>query len=217
VRSSYVMWFVLLCGCLLPASALAKQNLIGLRAGVNVSTLEGDEPADFQSVNRRVFGFVSVFRLTRWIAFQPEALISGKGAEGSVPTNVFGSSSLTGMVELNYFEIPLLLRVTPPLSSRAQPYIYAGPSVAANLSANATGTIGGRPFDDSIDNVVTDGDLGLVIGGGVDVSVSKVVLELDARYTKGLLPVDETRLTVDPKNRTWSFTLGLLFHVGDGE
>jgi hypothetical protein len=56
--------------------------------------------------------------------------------------------------------------------------------------------------------------LGLVVGCGVGVSIANVLLELDYRYTHGLVLIDETRFSFDPNNRVWSITLAILFQVG---
>lgn len=48
-------------------------------------------------------------------------------------------------------------------------------------------------------------------GIGVAVPLGRPVLEFDARYSRGLIGVDESRRTIDPKNRTWGFTLALVF------
>jgi hypothetical protein len=202
-----------------PATSNANDYYLGLRGGANLATLRGDEPASLDWVSHPVVGVVAVFRLTRWILFQPEVLYSSKGATGQVPVRFFGATGLSGSVELNYLEIPILLRVSPPLTGRIVPYVCGGPSVAANLSAysDATFLVESGPvpmsFPERIDNVVTDGDLGLVLGGGVDFDAGWAVFEFDARYTHGLIAVDETRFSIDPRNRTWGFTLGLLFHA----
>ena len=199
---------------------MAGSNYAGFRGGVNQSTLKGDDPADVEAITRPMGGFVGLFGLTHWLSFQCELLWSGRGTKGTIPIQFFGQEAVVGTVELNYLEIPLLLRFTPRLNDRWRPYLCAGPGVAANLSAKASGTFGsGDPLpisaSDGIDEIVTDGDLLLMAGLGLDVALKHMTLELDTRYSKGLLSVDESRLTVDPKNRAWTFSLALLLPLGD--
>jgi hypothetical protein len=202
------------------ARATAGSNYAGFRGGVNQSSLKGDDPAEVEAITRPMGGFVGLFGLTHWLSFQCELLWSGRGTKGTIPIQFFGEETVVGTVELNYLEIPLLLRFTPRLNNRWRPYVCAGPSVAANLSAKVSGTFGGGDplpvsASDGIDEIVTDGDLLLMAGVGLDVVLEHMALELDTRYSKGLLSVDESRRTVDPKNRAWTFSLALLLPLGE--
>ena len=194
---------------------LAGSNYVGFRGGINVSTLKADEPIEMSSVNRPVGGVVGIFELTPWLSFQVEGLWSGKGGEGTVPFNVVMSGSVSGTLSLDYLEIPLLLRATPMTSGRWRPYFYGGPGFAANLSASADAQINDNPLSptllEQIEQVVTDGDLLLYAGLGLGVALGRPVLENDARYSAGLIGVDESRFSINPQNRTWGFTVALLF------
>jgi hypothetical protein len=196
--------------------AQAGTHYAGFRAGVNVSTLKGDEPADLESVQRPLAGFVGVFELTPWLAFQPEVLWSGKGARGDLPIRFGSITSVKGELTLDYLELPLLLRFRTKPFGRWRPYASGGPGVAANLAADVDveEITGGSISPTSIaqvERIITDGDLFLVAGAGIGVSFGQLVLEGDARYSAGLLSVEETGRSVDPKNRTWAFSLAVLF------
>ena len=199
----------------------AGSNYVGFRGGVTWSTLKGDESADVSSVTRGVGGIAGVFGLTSWLYFQPELLWVGKGTEGTIPIRrFFGEDAVTGHVALNYLEIPLLLRFVPVLDDRWCPYLYGGPGVAANLSAEADGSFADGtpapiPPDGNIDDIITDGDLLLIAGIGLDIRVKRLLFELDGRYESGLLTVEESRFSPNPKNRTWMISGGLLFTLGE--
>jgi Outer membrane protein beta-barrel domain len=205
--------------CLFGDNALARAKFVGVRGGANYATLTGDAVSGLDRVRRSVGGVVFMFPLSDFAIFQPEFLVSNKGASGRAifTPAVFGIQSVSGRANLDYFEIPLLLKLTFADSSRVNPYVVGGPSLAANVSARATAEVnggGGTEFDnEDVESVVADADIGLVAGGGVDVSAGSTLLELDVRYTAGLAGVVDN-VNVDVKNSTWSITLGILFRFG---
>lgn len=101
-----------------------------------------------------------------------------------------------------------------PIWHTLTPHLFAGPAVAANFTAEADGTWGSRPITGDIQRVATDGDLGLVIGGGVDFGLGTSRVSLDLRYTHGLLSVDATNRLPELKNRVWTVSAAILFPVG---
>ena len=196
------------------ARAQAGSHFMGFQGGANVSTFSTEEDATMESTNGYALGIIGVFRLTPWLAFQPEAIYTTKGAKGSASWSSRSYDSVEGSVQLGYLELPLLLRIMVPIWRTLTPHVFAGPAVAANFTAEAEGTWGTRPITGDIQRAATDGDLGLVVGGGVDFGLGTSRVSLDIRYTHGLLSVDETCRLPELKNRVWTVSAAILFPVG---
>jgi hypothetical protein len=197
----------------------AESNVVGFRGGSNFAKLSTETAGDLESVTGAIAGISGVFELTPWLAFQPELLYGVRGSKGKIELNSRGVTSVEGEVKLKYLELPLLLRIHPPVNWPVIPYVVGGTALAANLSAYATGTamgLGAPVTDDKIDKLVTDGDLELIIGGGVQIWLRYFRVEASARYTKGLLDVDERVSALTLKNNVWSVMVSLLFDVGGG-
>lgn len=204
---------------LVAADVKAESSFIGLRGGSNFARLSTETPGDLERVTGFVGGISGVFELTPWLAFQPELLYSVRGAKGTIELNSGGVSSVEGEVTLKYVELPLLLRIIAPADWPVLPYLIGGTALAANLSAYANGTVEGLGLsvtDERIDELVTDSDWELIIGGGVQIWLRYFRVEASARYTKGLLDVDEQISVLTLKNDVWSVMLSLLIEVGGG-
>jgi hypothetical protein len=133
---------------------------------------------------------------------QPEALVSVKGAS-------FSEFSADADIEITYLEIPVLFRYGSPISTGTSLKLFAGPSLAFKLNAEATGEFLGISEDQDIDDEVESVDFGLVIGAGIDSGR----LTFDGRYTWGLMNIADTPVEddVQVKNRTFSLLIGFRF------
>jgi hypothetical protein len=188
----------------------------GLKLGFDVAKINTDynELNDF--LDSRV-GFIGgaflTYSLNRQFAVQPEILYAAKGAEK-------GLFIFTFYWEIDYLEIPVLLKYDLVPDGSVHPNLFAGPALDILLSSK----IGA--LDESID--VADGmkamDIGLVFGGGIDYKH----FVFDARYTFGMVnTVDADKvnkltgaesddfyyLEGDPtvKNMNLSFMIGVRF------
>jgi Outer membrane protein beta-barrel domain len=87
--------------------------------------------------------------------------------------------------------------------------VFAGPSLAFKLNADATGEFLGMSEDQDIDDDVESFDFGLVIDAGIEVGR----LTFDGRYTWGLSNInsDPAQDDVDVKNRVFSLLVGFRF------
>ena len=182
------------------SSAMAQQAVYGVKAGINLAKINFDPEPEEDNLDRRI-GFVGglfvVVPMTDLIAFQGEALFSQKGASGD-----------EGKVELDYLEVPLLLRVGHAPSGSTSFHAFAGPSVGLKLRARATSTFDGETEDEDIGDDVETFDLGLVAGAGVDVGR----FTLDGRYTWSLRNVNNLAPDeVEIKNRVFSIMAGVRF------
>jgi hypothetical protein len=198
------------------AAANASDHYFGIQGGWNSSTLSEQESFSLDNTNNYLIGIVGVFSLTPWLSFQPEILYSVKGASATATNSTRSYDVIHGTNTLTYIEIPMLLRVMYPNNSNVTPHIFGGPAVAANWSAEAYGTWDSRVVNGDIEDLITNGDLAFIFGGGVDFGLSITRLSIDVRYTYGLIPVDICRFT-ELLNRVWTISATLMFKIGEAD
>ncbi len=104
------------------------------------------------------------------------------------------ASTYTYIVRLNYIDIPVLLRFTPPLHRNLNPYIIAGPSIAIAVSGDVETRLAQRTLEgetiteahtlDRLDIYnVADIQLGLVVGIGLDIQIGRYGFLVEGRYS----------------------------------
>jgi hypothetical protein len=184
VRSVVVLAFLL---SLVASSAFAQPMLTyGAKGGVtlaNISIEDDDECCDMK-VGGAFGGFVDIGINDR-VSIQPELLFAMKGAKDEE----FGQ---TAKINVNYIDIPILVKGKFPTGGRVQPFITVGPSMNFRLSAKIKE--GGQ--EDDIKDEVESLDFSVVLGGGIAVGPATV----EARYDLGLKDVDKESGSV--KTRT---------------
>lgn len=172
-----IFTLVMTCGC-----AMAFPVSFGLKAGLDFSRFSG---ADVDTLAQKSSPFTSAELKSKvgfaggaflgvgvggsW-ALQPELLYVMKGTKVSAAS---GDSN----INLNYFEIPVLLKLNllPPKSAVA-PFIFAGPSLSFKTGTKFTS----KDVDQNYQ--ARSADYGLVLGAGLDIQK----FSLDVRYDLGL-------------------------------
>jgi hypothetical protein len=200
---------------LAPTDAWA-QGTLGIKGGLNVSTLSVDDPANpdfgFDDQTDFVVGAFLQYATAGWFALQAEILYSQNGAkaQGEGPDI---------KLNLNYLRVPVLLMAR--LASRESPMypiLYAGPQVAFETRCQVTGEQDGASVGFGCEDPELGDPLetkkvefGLVFGGGFEILFSRLTAQLDARYNLGLtnLNASANSSEVSVKNRGWSFILGV--------
>lgn len=194
---------------------------VGARAGASFATLSGDA---FEEAGYRpgfAGGLFATVNVNPLLAIQPEVLFVQRGAtvdeDGGL--SPFGTDQ-ADEIRINAIEIPLLVRVAVPTQSAARPHLFFGPSLGVVLSASREfddGTLGEDDDlfeDDDFEDALKSTDVGMVVGGGLDVRLPVAgKVTLDGRYTVGLTDVfDEEELGLaeapDAKNGTFQVSLG---------
>jgi hypothetical protein len=206
----------LVVGLAVPASG---QVNFGVKAGANFSSLGGDDvPSEFGSRTGLVVGGFVHYPFSDLLAIQPELLYSQKGADFSAQ---FLGETVDGTLMVDYIEIPVLLRVNVPAGApELRPTLHVGPTFAFEVSCKVRysgfGESGTEDCDaDSDGEFVEDDrrkfDMGLALGGGLDIAFLTGTLMIEGRYTLGLQSLDTSSDPEDVKNRTWSITFGYRF------
>jgi hypothetical protein len=177
--------------------------------GLNNATISDIEEQGVESKARNgiVGGVYLTYPVSSTLAFQPELLFAQRGTEASFSGDpTFGNVDAT--LNLNYVEVPLLLRLDVPTASTGfRPHLYAGPSLAFNTSCSFEADVGG--FSGSSDCEDADEefspksfDAGAMIGGGIAFPFAGGrQLTVGARYTFGLTNVFEDTGDVKPRHR----------------
>lgn len=179
-----------------------QDDLLGAKFAYNRGQLRGQktEPG-FQVENMNLSGFSAGlmvnWKLNRLFSLQPEILYFQKGGEYevNVPVNLPGIEiKVNDTRSLNYIELPLLFKLSMPLSTKINPTFLIGPSMGINLSAKLRSKIKIKIPElqftlvekKEIKKEANNLEWSLVIGGGLDFKLPRGKLVLDQRFFFGL-------------------------------
>ena len=161
---------------------------LGLKAGANFANTDIDNAESITAFHGGAYGLIKVAN----IGVQPEILWSKQGND----------LSGLGELDLNYVNIPVLLKLYLPLGLNFQ----AGPQFGILLSSDAK-TPDGTDFSDTL----RDSDLSAALGAGWDAPFG---LQFNARYVLGLTDINEGQGDAI-RNRTFQLSVGFrLFKIG---
>ena len=164
----------------------------GLKAGLNMANLTG---ADVIKDNSKSLlglcagGFIS-YSFAPWFSLQPEVLFSQKGMayEASV-----GTISYKSTYNLNYIEIPMLIKFSIQTGSVFIPVLYIGPaiSIKAGASYYQEQTISGETESDTqdISEYINSMDFNLVSGAGFEIKAGPGAITFEARFDMGFTTI----------------------------
>lgn len=196
----------------LPAQAQLGEGIDikpGVRAGVDFMTFWGDD-VDSDETSRRTGFIIGGFVLADFagpFAVQPELMYIQKGAseEGTLPDGTPGTTN----TKLGYIEVPVLVKLQVPLEEGITPSVFAGPALGLNVTGEVEFEVEGEGVvaTTDADNVNT-AELGLVLGGGIDIDFSVGTLMGDIRYGLGFTDIIDEG-DISGKNRGFMITAGL--------
>lgn len=215
MRRALSALLIALSWCL--ASDLFAQSFeLGIHAGVNVAGTPTLSKIASEARNGIVLGGSASFELSPPFRLSVEAQYVQRSIE-------FRNTSVTGaptdLYQLNYFEIPVNIRMG--FGSKFRVYGLAGTNIGTLLSATRqiNHTDGGsEEFDEK--NEISSTSISLELGGGMSYAIaSKISVVADARYTFGLNEVEQNQQPESLLNqsswkpRDFKITTGLLFHL----
>jgi outer membrane protein W len=217
-KSILMMTALVICVALIasPAMAQTKFNL-GITAGVAMSNGTAKDSAGTKlEGNKMKLGLAAgvFFRIipSEQICIQPEILYVMKGPKFDDAGDVTGLK-----FDLNYIEIPVLVKYMFKTEGNFKPNIFAGPYVGILASAKAKGSEGGVSASVDIKDNFKSTDFGAAFGVGFDYKVGESGLfTFDARYSLGL-----TNIAKDPvgdqswKNNCILVKVGYAFEMGN--
>jgi hypothetical protein len=173
-------------------------NYLGLKGGVNYMKFYGDDVDDAKYLTSFAVGGFYQYQINPRFAISPEVYYSVKGAKEE-------DSDIS--VKLSYIEIPVLLKLMFPTESTARPCVYAGGYFSFLMSA--------KMEDIDIKDQAADTDAGLVFGASVDLLLKegKQLLNLDLRYSWGLMNISDDEWDEKVYNGGFQFLLGWGFNL----
>ena len=196
---------------------LAQKLSAGVRGGVSIANLTGDDISDSSSKLGFVGGAFLGVDLHKYFRIQFEGQYVQKGAEDE-------EDGATVKINLNYIEFMVPFTLTIPTNSAIAPRLYAGPAlgIEASCSVSVEGTFLGETLDESADcdddadaSARKSTDFSVFFGGGVDIAVGSGAITLDVLYDLGLSSIDDTPgEDFDVKNKNILVMAGYRFFFG---
>lgn len=195
--------------CYLISHTAQAQLSLGLKGGVNFSTMNAQNGSISNFDDRIAPNFAVVFnyRLGPAFSIQAEPGFSSRGAtvrpnqpeSGIIITP--GSPyqrTLKGVVKVNYFELPIVAQYRPHLTEKLEAIISAGPEVRFRTgpqkleTTTATYVSGEKKSEVTItqsysgNDAVSTFDAGFTVGAGVAYPTGRLKVFLEGRYHLGL-------------------------------
>ncbi len=194
-------------------TVVVGQSTLGVRGGLSVASLGGDDADNLDSRTALSFGGFFNVPVSDVLGVQVGAGFVQKGAEETE----FG---IEVEFALSYIEIPLLLTLSPPTSGYVGFTFSVGPALGFNTSCNISRLAVGVTVELECDDPLLGVDeksfeLGAMVGADLDIGLTESVsLVLDVFYNFGFTKIDDSGVDDDVKNRAFSILAGLSFPVG---
>ncbi len=183
---------LIIAATLAPLSAGHAQLTFGGFAGVNSSNVDVSNPELGESTSSRIGGMFGGWigtHLGRLFTVRLEGYWTRKGADQVESGNTVGS------VQLDYIEVPLILRVNIPLVV-VKPAIYAGPAISFKTSCAV------EDLDDSVScDSFKSTDFSGIVGAGIGFGPITLDVQYDFSFSNIL---DEPSSPSEVKNQTWT-------------
>lgn len=193
------------------AQSDSKAVQLGVKGGLNSSTISGDDIGELKSRTSFNAGLVAEIPISERVSFQPEVFYSGQGfdIQENDQDNIFDTDDNVEY-QLDYIQVPLLLKVylVEGLSVEAGPQFGFKIHEEIDFEPNNDG---GDIEIDSNDSNIKDLDTGIALGTAYKFDNG---FFLSGRYTFGLTNIFEDGTAfenVDAKNNVWQFGLGFMF------
>ena len=204
------------CILILSTTSILAQNPspnlnLGVKGGLNISTVGGDDIEERDSRTSFNAGLFAEVPLTDRFSFQPEVLYSGQGFDIMEidQDNIFDTNENIEY-QLDYIQFPLMAKAYLIKGL----YVEAGPQFGFKINEEidtAPNSDGGDTPIDPDDSYVKDVDFSGALGVGYKFDNG---FFLSARYTHGFSSIfkeDTIFEDVDARNSVWQFGLGFSF------
>lgn len=200
-------------------SLVANPALAGVKAGIkggitlaNIKSVpETFEGYKWETKMGLAGGVFMEIGLPGRFSIQPEVLYVQKGAKITVSE---GEITATLKANIDYIEIPLLLKYNLVSGGLTTPSVYVGPYFGFNTKAEFAISVTGQPEQkEDIKDDIKDTEFGVTFGLGLTQKLGVAKLTLDARYDLGISNIIEPTVEVPSsiKTRTWLFMVGFAF------
>lgn len=170
-----------------------SQANFGLKAGMNIATLRGDEVDDAKSLIGAYGGVFVTIPVSTMFSFQPEVLYSMEGAK---------EDGTDAKLMLNYVNVPLMLKYNDPMGFFAE----LGPQIGFLASAKVKDE--GETAD--IKDLFKSTNFSVGIGAGFNFTPT---VGVGLRYNLGLSNISEDS---GDDVKTGTFSIGIHYSFGGG-
>ena len=196
------------------AGGVHAQIAIGPKVGINIGTFRGDdvESDDAENLLGVTLGAVANIGITENFSIMPEVLFFQKGAEQTLFEDPNDSETKTEReTTLNYVEIPVLAKYAFSIGQGPELFVIGGPSFGIGLGGNISETnLSDRDIDFEED-MITNFDFSVALGGGISLPVGPGSLIFDIRYLLSLTSIDDSEFDRDIKNNGIAASVGFLY------
>ena len=196
---------------LLVPGSVQGQTSLSLQAGASLATLGGSDVDRADSRTGIKVRASAILPLTTSLGLQLGAAYAAKGATEQ-------EDGVDLAFDLDYLEIPLLLRLSPAVAGTLSPHFTIGPTLSFRAACNVSGKAEGFEISVDCDDAefadlsLKTIDFGAVAGAGLDIATpGSLSVSLDVLYNFGLASISESD---DVKNRAFSILAGITFPIG---
>ena len=213
-----VLIFLIAC---LGLNAKLNFRYFGIKGGVNFSRISFIN--EFEKKGLIIGGFFR-FDLSERISIQPEIFYSMKGISSSWKDSFSGHVfKYKSALELDYLEVPVLLKLKMSKKGKFKPSIFVGPYIAFRITAKSVWEV----VEEATGEIVEDEsrvedveglkgiEFGITLGLSLDIEISSGCIILDARYTMGISSIykyiSDDEPVVSIKNYVISLMIGYAF------
>ena len=187
---------------------LMGQTWIGATGGFNLTNLAGVSTEEGEDLKTRTCfsaGGVLSIVLSEMFAVQFEPAYVQKGNKVEFDGEEFGT------IKVDYFEFPILLKVSFGEFNVFRPYILAGPYIGSLLSSELDPKEGDS---EDLKDETKDSDAGLNFGAGLSIPLGSSELFVEALYGLGLTNISEEEDGDSIKNRVIQVKFGIALPLG---
>ena len=192
-------------------TANAQVNF-GVKGGVNIASITGDETDGIKSNVGFHLGAVAEIEISELLSFQPELLFSTQGGKYEESEEILGVTvNYEEKVNLSYINVPLILKVYVSDGFAFE----VGPQFGLLVGAKSKYDISGGGESESGDEDIKDFVSGLDLGAGFGASFkTESGLFFGARYVLGLSNINDFDGAdeVNQKNSVIQASIGFLFN-----
>lgn len=185
---------------------MSVQPRFGIKAGVNLATLEIDDDSQTNPINtnnKTSFhaGLFANIPLSDMWRFQPEVVYSGQGSK--VSQTALGTT-VNDEWDMHYVNVPLMFQ----LQTKGGFFVEAGPHVGFLVKAK-------DEDDNDLKDALNLKSVDFGAGGGIGY-LSRIGLGINARYNLGFANIydDDANSSDDGKLKNRVVNIGLVYHFG---
>jgi len=160
-------------------------------------------------------GALAMFRINDLFSLEADILYVKKGSNQTISIPGFPYGDIKVKYQLDYVEIPLLVRVNPLPRAKIQPSLAVGPYLAFLTAKRYIYRISGiGSWEDEIKGIKST-DYGITFGTGLNIPAKVCGLRIEYRYSMGFvdltLPTGPGFPEIGLKNYCHGLMFGLVF------